>query len=160
MVEILETRAGRHRDSIIPSDKPIITFLLDNACCEYVNFISGIESQNEGRYTAYYTDRCSTQGAIAEYRDKKYNQILYTTDISSAEDSLLNNYTVGVLRAGWDSRSIDSLYLLAEKDDAGEYQVRLLRNGMLSRPMFLSEGLVEDVIMDFYNEGERVYRPN
>ena len=157
---ILETRAKGRVGNIIPNNKPIITFLLDNACCEYVNFISGIDLRDEGLYTAYYTDRHSTQDAIEKCRNVKYNKILYTTDISSAEDSLLDNYTIGVLRAGWDGRSIDSLYLLAVRDDDGAYQVRLLQNGVLSRPTPLSEGLVEDAIMDFYNEGERVYRSN
>lgn len=157
---ILETRASGRVGDIIPNDKPVITFLLDNACCEYVNFIFGVELRDKGLYTAYYTDRRSTQDAIEKYRNVKYNKILYTTDISSAEDSLLDNYTIGVLRAGWDSRSIDSLYLLTERDDDGARQIRFLQNGTLSKWTFMSTGLVKDAVMSFYNDGERVYRSN
>lgn len=158
---VLETRAGKNLGNIIPNDKPIISFLLDYACCEYVNFISGIESGDKGLFTAYYADRYSTQTAIEKYRNMKYNKILYTTDISSAEDSLLDNYIVSVLRAGWNGRSIDSLYLFADDNaDSLRRRVRSFQNGVLSDPLLLVDNFVENAIMGFYNEGERAYRSN
>lgn len=155
---VIETRGGKNYGNLIPNNKPIVTFLLDNACCEYVNFISGIEKEDKGLYTAYYTDRHSTQDAIAKSRRVLYNKIIYTTDISSAENSLFDDYVVGVLRAGWDGRSIDSFYFWVDTNDNGSSCVHYIKNGAVgtrSRDM-----VVRDAVMDFYNSGERLYRSN
>ncbi len=156
---VLETRASKNCGNLIPSNKPIVTFLLDNACCEYVNFISGIEKEDRGLYTAYYTDRHSTQDAITKSRDVKYNKIIYTTDISSAENSLLDDYVVGVLRAGWDGRSIDSLYFWVNTNDIGASRIHCVQNGVVAT-MSDRCGVVRDMVMNFYKGGDRLYRSN
>lgn len=103
-------------ENSIPRDRPVIMFLLDDESCEFVTWSSGVNIASTHQ---------STTAAIKEKSSKRFNDFLYTTDLTSAEWGLLDTFVVGFLRAGWGGHSIESSYYWIEDD--GEPLVRFTR---------------------------------
>lgn len=89
----------------IPKDRPVIMFITDE--------------ESRGFYPAgchCHVTREDTQKAIEETKDFKYNRVVFTSDLSSAEYNLLDNFIIGVARAGWKNLSIETVYIWIDEE--------------------------------------------
>lgn len=93
--------------SDIPDKTPVILFLLDNESALY---------HENYRLVRVFKTHGETQAAIAGSRGAKFCCVTPTTDIASADYSLLDHFIVGVQRSDKLHLSLETVYMWRDSD--------------------------------------------